>query len=865
MAGIKRVICFLLAWLFAGSTWGATSVLVNSFSGGEISPLIDVRMDLTKYSSSCQTMENVIPLVQGPAVRRPGTKYVAFTKNNGVARLVSWYYAAGDSYCLEFGDRYVRFFRSHGQVLDSNSDPYEVNTPYLATELDRIQWVQSADVMYLTHPLHRPQKLTRSDHASWTCADVNIIDGPFLTENDTEVNIVPSGTTGAISLTASGSVFDGNQVGALWRLRQVVGQSDANDTFTAIGDGNEVTIADDQGWEAVLSGTWVGEVQVQYSLDGNLWLTYSTMTANERVIGENTYDQSVYFRVSCTSYTSGTVTWHLYSQPYMHIGIVRISDYNEPNVVQADVLVGLADANATTYWSEGAWSDLRGYPETISTYADRVLYACTSHQPTRMWFSATGDYEQFRAGTAADDSFAYTLSVGQQHPIRWIAIPERRGMIVGTAGNVLEIQPLDTTAAIRPDNPPVIGSRVSIPCATVSAIDADNALLYIQRGGRKVREVIYDYDSDSIASPDITLLSDHITAGGITGLAWQSRPYPILWTTRSDGVVVTNTYDRVNSMAAWGRQITDGDVESIAVIPEDEEDEVWWIAHRDIDGNDVRYVEYLAPWSWGDDQNDVFFVDCGLSWSGGDPANITGISKASPGVVTLSTWPTLGSGAALADGNQILIEGVLGMTQINGRVFTVDDANSTAKTFSLDNSAGGTNFTTAGYSTYTSGGTVRCVEKDFAGATHLAGMAVEVLAQGAVVEGETISGTGTLNLSDFVTDVSMGLGYDSTIKTVRFDMVSDRGNTRSRVKQIKECTASLYQTWGISMGPDAGHMKRINFRNSWDPIDVNPLFTGDKTLSFESTMSQDISVTIRQDQPLPMTVRALVPYVEVYD
>jgi len=141
----------------------------TSFNAGEWSPKMDGQVDHDRYRYACRKMENFIALVQGPAKSRPGTRYVAEAKyTNKDARLIPFIYSDEQAYCLEFGDLYMRVFANRGQIY-SGGVPYEIVTPYPASDVWGLDCrAQSADVMYIMHPLHPPMKLSRRGHTAWT-------------------------------------------------------------------------------------------------------------------------------------------------------------------------------------------------------------------------------------------------------------------------------------------------------------------------------------------------------------------------------------------------------------------------------------------------------------------------------------------------------------------------------------------------------------------------------------------------------------------------------------------------------------------------------------------------------------------------
>jgi hypothetical protein len=172
----------------------------------------------------------------------------------------------------------------------------------------------------------------------------------------------------------------------------------------------------------------------------------------------------------------------------------------------------------------------------------------------------------------------------------------------------------------------------------IQPIRAGNAVLYIQIAGRQLHEMAYVFESDGFRSPDMTILSEHITRPKVLGMAYQKQPQSIIWLVRSDGVLLGFTYVRDQNVLAWHRHIiggigdvSDGPVivESVEVIPEPNGtfDEVYIIAKRYINGRTERYIEILSKvWESGDDQEDAFHVDCGATiTSSPASATITGL------------------------------------------------------------------------------------------------------------------------------------------------------------------------------------------------------------------------------------------------
>ena len=216
---------------------------LTNFTAGELSPRLDGRNDLAKYSAGCATVENMVIYPHGAAARRPGTQYVASVKTPAAkTRLIPFEFSTEQTYILEFGNQYIRFYRNNGQI-ESGGSAYEISTPYLTAELFDIKFAQSADVMYITHPNHQTRKLSRTGHTSWTLAAVEFTNGPYLDANITATTITASAhtvgtgrtfTASAVTGINSGSGFLATDVGRQIRFRDGYGIITARTNTTVV-------------------------------------------------------------------------------------------------------------------------------------------------------------------------------------------------------------------------------------------------------------------------------------------------------------------------------------------------------------------------------------------------------------------------------------------------------------------------------------------------------------------------------------------------------------------------------------------------------------------------------------------------------
>lgn len=496
---------------------------------------------------------------------------------------------------------------------------YEIATPYNSTEIFEIHKAQSADVMYITHEDHHPKSLSRYADTNWTIADTAFVGGAFLTENTDSAKLInftqtggtsasgyyfPVGATGTLTASGTGNTpFNENHVGSLWLLRHTRQDNKAEATTGYVGDTGGIRIKGDFNVNATNFATDGSEsIDIQRKEgNGDFQSYYTTNSAIAYSSTEKSDD--VYYRVSIT----GTVTCKLTASAQINYGIVRITAYTSATQVTCEVVKAVYRAGGTgttsgttAMWAEGAWSDYRGYPRTVSFYEDRLYFASTTYNPQTLWGSVVGEYLNFATGDTDSDAIILPLNANDISQIQWIMA--NRSMIVGTASAEFVL------SASNPDDPMTPTDKKSRPISNYGSnglqpVILNNGLFFFQRQGRKLRVMTYAYEIDTFKAEDATLLADHILEVQPTSMAVQMIPDSIIWVTREDGTLCAFCYEpSENIFAAWSRMVTGSTLltptdfyESVAVINGDTEDELWQSVKREIDSKDYRYIEYSAP------------------------------------------------------------------------------------------------------------------------------------------------------------------------------------------------------------------------------------------------------------------------------
>lgn len=298
------------------------------------------------------------------------------------------------------------------------------------------------------------------------------------------------------------------------------------------------------------------------------------------------------------------------------------------------VVEALGATTATANWRIGLWGTAGGQPGAVAFFEDRLIWGGASGSPQTFAGSRTGIYENHgptaydtSATVASDNGYTFTLSSGLVQNIRWMTDDEK-GLMIGTISGEWIVRPSSTGEALSPTN---VNAKQATRygSANIQAVNAGKAAIFVQRSGRKVREFAYDYASDGFRAPNMTILSEHVTRGGVSAMTYQQEPHTILWMVRADGCLVGFTYDREQNEFGWHRHflggVSDADgteaiVESVDVIPSTDGsyDELWLVVKRYINGVSRRYVEYMNKfWDEEDDiSSDAKFLDSALTYDG---------------------------------------------------------------------------------------------------------------------------------------------------------------------------------------------------------------------------------------------------------
>lgn len=573
--------------------------------------------------------------------------------------------------------------------------------------------------------------------------------------------------------------------------------------------------------------------------------------------------------------------------PQIQWGYVDLAAPSNTTTITGTVRNPLAFENTTAEFQLGSFSTQSGFPRTIQIYQQRLVLGGTESEPQTVHFSKTGDFDNFQASEPlgvqtgnfdtsgasimgeqiySDNAISLLISSDTVDKIEWMA--EGRRLTIGTSGGIFQMYGSRDDVTITPFS--FTAEKISNWAAHDKALPAKigNNMVYVQKNGRKVRELIFDREQDEYSAKDITLRAEDVTQSGIKEMVFQDQPGSILYCVRTDGKVASCTYIVDLQMQSWaihtigGTQTdaTNGNhakVESAAVIPRETSDrgsfdQLWLVVKRDVD-------EFLCDFANTD--------------------------------ITAATDLFTINGHGLADGTEVKITttGTMPSNLVSGTTYFVRD--STTNTFKLAATSGGSAIDIdQGSGTHTlfkKDVTQRYVEfmevfydnslnqslahyidcgstysgssaTSLTGLHYIEGETVTVLGNNSVQPDRTVL-AGSITPQLAVTSAKIGFAYDSDIQTLPLAVGNIEFSTSiGNKKRIHRIVAKVLDSMGLQFGIAEDDLTEDVFRTAGDAVGTAlPFFTGDRELAMSSIYDTEGKIYIRQNQPYPLNLLML--------
>lgn len=852
------------------------TLIQTNFTAGEVSPLVGGRVDVARYQNGCATLRNMIVLPQGGATRRPGTRLVAQPKyQDREHRLVRFVFGDNQAFVIELGDLYARFYTNDGQVL-SGGLPYEIATPWPEAALAGLSWSQSGDTLYATHPLYQPYEIRRIANTNWTVAQFFNEDGPYLgVPKPPRAVATPSAGGTAVTLTFSGTAginagagFGAGDIGRRIRVRQRTWRL----SMTSVAAGGAGYQLNEQvilaGGMPVIDSDDITELRAKIAVTEHTagavsavaivsYGSYLTAPGSPAAQLE-TSGNGAGLSVAVTFAQDGPPRWTWGT-------ITAVNSTVSVNVTFAQAILSTAPLDT---WRLGAWSAATQFPAVSAIFQQRLYFGGADGTA---WGSEIGDYPSFAPtllnGQVIDDSaVTFTLDDTEVNTVAWLS-PAGAAQIpqlgIGTAGaeHVLSGQ---GGGAVTPTTPQAYPETRFGAKPGVKALRIGKSVLFAGKDGRRLYEWSYAFQSAGYVGDPIEILAEHLLLPGLAQLEYAQQPYSVVWSRLDDGGLAGLTYLREQQVTGWHSHRLGGTfygaaprVTSHAAIPAPDRsyDELWLSVLRRVNGADVRTIEVMTRPFRDVPLDEAVFADGAISSALNKPATFCGIGGTVP--PEPGDMVTVSFGAAVALPSDPTYGPYL---RVNGGLFRVTGYSSATLVTALCYRAP-TSLAPApsGEWSYT------WPQDEFTGLDIWEGEEVAILGDGAVYPRQVVSG-GKVVLPYPASYVTVGLPYDSELETLSLETPAGDGTSQGRTARFDHLYLRLFETVGGDYGPEKGITDRLRARSTGDVLGAPPpLFTGDERLVMPGGHNAEHRVYIRQSDPLPLTVLAIVARGRTYE
>ena len=805
----------------------------QAFSGGEISPEMFGRIDDTKYQQGAAKLRNFIAKPQGPAENRPGFAFVKEVKDSTKAvRLMSFTFSTVQTMVIEMGDQYFRFHTQgatlnysdgaawnsgtnyvvgsiakysgtnyYSKTAHSNSQPpnstnwyalpadmtYEIPSPYLEAELFDIHYVQSADVMTIVHPSHAPRELRRLGATQWELKEINF-GSPIASPTGVSVSAyIPS------SSSTNTDTYEAHEY-----------------VVTAIGS----NLIDESAQSS--SG----------SANNNIFVTGAKNTVSWNAV-------------------TGAARYRVYKEQAGVYGF--LGETTSTSIVDANIA---PDFSRTPPVYDNPFPSSDNYPGAVSYFEQRRVFAGTNNDPQTIYMTKSGTESNMSFGIPIrdDDRIKFRVAAREANTIRHIVPLTQLLLLTGSAewriASVNSDAITPSSISVKPQS--YVGANNAQP------VIVNNSMVYAAARGGHVRELGYNWQANGFITGDLSLRAPHLFDNlTIVDMALAKAPLPIVWMTSSNGKLLGFTYVPEQQVGAWHQHDTDGTFESVASVSEGNDDVVYCVIKRTINGAVKKYIERMGTRLYAT-QRDSFFVDAGATYNGintntGQNVTISGGTNYTRGesVTITANYNLFNAPPSVADiGDAIVLVDGTNYYRCN----ITSTTSQTVATVKLDKDLPA-NLRNTGITTY------EVARNVISGITWLEGKTVSILADGAVHPQKVVS-SGSITLDQASSVVHVGLPYESDLQSLPLALQAEAFG-QGRVKNLNHVWVRVLESSGIFAGPSADKLVEAKQRTT-EPYGSPPnLKTEDIKIMLTPTWQDTGQLFVRQSDPLPLTIVGL--------
>jgi len=830
--------------------------------------------------------------VGGPSITTSGTQSGVHTGSR--------VYSQGDA-VLSGGTNYYCVLGHTNQAPPSASywyampatGEYEIPNAYAEADLMAIHYTQSADVLTLTHPNYPITELRRYGATTWLTSTVSFsptiqapsgsgtagatisygykvsviydvwISGLFTGKSTSAASasaaqnndLSQAGAYNTVTWSPSGTLSSG--IITLIPVAYQVYRSIAGGTYYYIGDSSGVSFVDDSSRGATSTSApaiGVGSAPTGIAVVATTAAGFSTVTATPTGTGAVSYDYvaTAMSPDGSESYTSNNANcsnditiagqFNTITVPSV-AGAIRYRVYKKSNGIYG--YIGQLASGTNTFIDDNIVADISitpptyntvmsaagDYPSAVAYYQGRRLFGGTTNEPQNVWATRSGTESDmsYTIPTRDDNRIAFRVAGREASAIRHI-VPLQELLLLSAS---CEWRCSSTTGVLTPTTINV-QPQSYVGASNVQPVVVGNSVLYGAARGGHVRNMNYNWQINGYESLDASIFAPHLfDYNSIVDMAYSRGPIPILWCVSSTGSLLGMTWLPEQKISAWHQHSTGASdaFESICTITENDEDMLYAVVRRTINGGTVRYVERLHTRQFTT-LADAFYVDCGVTYN----------ATTKSGTFTLSG--TTLSCTMTAHG---LVDGSTYWFYFSDATYGSLPGGSSYRVTVSDVDHFTIEVTTAA----SASGTVTWLPSTVSGLTWLEGSTVNILADGAVLPQQVVTG-GALTFPVGVTKAQIGIPITAQMKTLPLAQEIEAALLQGRVKNVNKVFMRMYRASGIKAGQDFNDLTQYTQR-SIEPYGNPPALVSDEIeIVLDNDWFAGGEVCLQQDDPLPI-------------
>lgn len=851
----------------------ATYTIQTSFAAGELSPALYARVDLAKYHSGAALLRNFLVDYRGGASTRGGSRFLGIADSVGRPRLLPFQFSTEAAYALLFGDHFIWFISNGAILLDDDGAPIELESPYTSADFPLLKYVQSADVMTLTHPMYPPYNLTRT--------------GPdtFILEQDV-IGPVIEAPSGVVATAVGGT-------GTTQRYSYIVtavGPDDEESSISTPVFVDNDTLDQDAGkvnrieWTGQASAVsyniykvgqfpatqpsptvfgFIGSSIAPVFIDNNIAPDFSATPPQFADPFSPGQVASITVGVSTSTFTGEAfepLTFTGDGAGAVGYGIV---DPATGNIIGAWLVnpgkgyshVTVADSSGLTAYTAVVGQQGGTYPFACGYFNQRRVFGGTTNFPESFVMSQPGLYNNFDTSPIVKDSDAITANIAsrQVNAIKSFTAVANGLIVLTTGAGFLVTGGGSANQAVTPSNITAY-PQPSSGCNDLEPLVINQDVLYAQNRGAVVRDLAFNFYIQSYAGTDRSVLASHLFTGfELQEWAYSEEPFRLVPTVRSDGVLLIFTYVPEQEIFAWTHYDTNGFFLSVCSIPEGNVNAIYVVVERNTGSGkpNLFYIERMDDRLWPTAQ-DTWCLDSALALppvfpqasvaldNGTDPNSIRVFADSAiftANDVGKSFW---------AGGGWAKITEFVSTSILQGDIY---------KSFPKFTDNPGGLFVPYAPEQWE----LRPNVTHISGLDHLEGQVVMATIDGTAAGPFTVT-NGSVTLPFSGSKVVVGLGYQCQLQTLKLDLGDP--TIQAKRKQISGATLRVNDSIGLSFGPTFARLAPMKELISPYP---SSFISDDAIGRTYSQWDKAGQLCIQQDLPLPATVLGIIFEVLVGD